>query len=62
MLYHNNKKCLNINEWVGVLNKLYSKYVNGELRIMPKSKIVIINKTKQIFNPTEKMLLKDGVT
>lgn len=41
-------------------DKLYSKYVNGELRIMPKSKIVIINKTKQIFNPTEKMLLKDG--
>ena len=26
MLYHNNKKYLNINEWVGVLNKLYSKY------------------------------------
>ena len=26
MLYQNNKKYLNINEWVGVLNKLYSKY------------------------------------
>ena len=26
MLYYNNKKYLNINEWVGVLNKLYSKY------------------------------------
>ena len=26
MLYYNNKKYLNINEWVSVLNKLYSKY------------------------------------
>ena len=41
-------------------SKLYSKYVDGELHIVPKSKIVIITKTNQIFNPTEEMILHDG--
>jgi hypothetical protein len=40
--------------------ELYTKNINGQNCVLPANKIVIIKRGMQIFNPTKKMLLKDG--
>ena len=40
--------------------KLYTKVINNIKQVLPLNKIVLINDSVQIFNPTEEMLLADG--
>lgn len=41
-------------------NKLYTKEIDGEIKVLPKNRIVIIKGNSQTFDPSEEMLLEEG--
>ena len=41
--------------------KLYEKIIDGVMHCKPASRIVLIKDGMQIFNPTEEMLLEEGI-
>lgn len=42
------------------MEKLYTKEINNEIKVLPKYKIVIVKDNSQTFDPSEEMLFEDG--